>query len=129
VYRHLSITHSLTINSRGFKECLNHHKTANWCEEGVARTKFHLANVYRRLNKSEGEATKLYAEAKTVLDRLLQFDQQGWLEGETNEDILFDHLRSYGARFTGTGLLKRFRENFDDKVHKLAPRRIDDLLS
>ena len=118
----------LTSHRRNYRECLIHHQTAGWCEEGVARAKFHLAAVVRKRGKSEQEASRLEQEARAVLTRLLPLDKPAWLYGETNEAILFDHLRSYLARFTGIRLLKRFQSYYNPKTDVLSPIKVDELL-
>jgi len=110
---------------RNFREALIYSHTANWCDEGIARTKFHLANVVRKRGKSEQEADKLLREARAVLERMLPLDRPGWLYSETDEATLFDHLRSYVPRFTGTGLLRRFQTHFNPDTHSLSPVKVD----
>jgi hypothetical protein len=122
------ITHKLTPYRRNYRESLIHHQTAGWCEEGVARAKFHLANVVRRRGKSAQEATKLEDESRAVLNRLLPLDKPAWLYNETDEVVLFDHLRSYLARFTGIKLLKRFQTYYNPKTDVLSPIKVDELI-
>jgi hypothetical protein len=77
-----------------------------WPEAAVARTEFHLSQILRKTDKDSAEAAGLAAKARSVLARLLPFDP---LNGVAEEDelALFDHLQPvFGARFTGTSLLK-----------------------
>jgi hypothetical protein len=119
----------LTRYRRNFRDCLIHHKPAGWCEEAVARTRYHLATVVRKRGKSEAEAAKLYLDSKAVLARLLPLDKPAWIYEETDEEVLFDHLRSYGPRFTGTKLLKRFQTHYNPRTDVLSPIKVEDLIS
>jgi hypothetical protein len=77
-----------------------------WPEAAVARTEFHLSQILKKTDKDSAEASRLAAKARSVLARLLPF---GPLNGVADEDelALFDHLQPvFGARFTGTSLLK-----------------------
>ena len=77
-----------------------------WSEAAVARTQFHLYQIWKQNGRSKGEMEKLATQARKVLSRLLPFDP---LNGVTEEDelALFDHLQPvFGGRFTGTCLLK-----------------------
>jgi len=112
-----------------FRESLKDSKAANWCEEGVARSRYHLANIMTKRGKPEKDADRLRTQAQGVLYALLQFEERpAWLVGETDEVILFDHLRSYRARFTGTGLLKRFQKEYKPGVHTLSPINVDEMI-
>jgi len=114
---------------RNLRDSLLHARTAGWCEEAVARSKYHLSIVMRKRNKSEQEAARFYQEAKAVLNKLLPIDKPAWLYGETDEEILFDHLRSYLTRFTGSKLLRRFQTHYNRKTENLSPYRVDELIS
>jgi len=114
---------------RNLRDSLLHARTAGWCEEAVARSKYHLSIVMRKRGKSEQEAARYYQEAKAVLNKLLPVDKPAWLYGETDEEILFDHLRSYLTRFTGIKLLKRFQTHHNRKTDNLSPYKVDELIS
>lgn len=101
---------------------LDRRRAADWPEEAIARTRFHLYRVLIKQDKDLSKAQSLYAEAKEVLDRLLPHDLPEWLQGEEDEETLFDHLLPVsGARFTGQRLFKRFLEFQDCRLGPWAP--------
>lgn len=83
-----------------------YRKAAYWSPEAIARTKFHLSEVWKAQVTKPQEAQQLYDEAKLVLDRLLPLQHPAKLESVKDESILFDNIVTVlAARFTGPGLL------------------------
>ena len=101
---------------------MDRRRAADWSEEAVARTRYHLSRVLTIQGKELEKAQKLHSEAREVLDRLLPLHMPEWLVGEEDEEVLFDHLlTAMGGMFTGQKLLKRFLKYQDCREGVWAP--------
>ena len=100
----------LSTHRTCFRHGLDQRRVAYWSIEAIARTQYHFSLVLRAQKKELERATKNYEEAKATLSRLLPLDLPDKLKDIKDDGVLFDHLLTvYGARFTGTELLKFIR--------------------